>query len=113
VPPDLMYTAAIIAGTPQVPGSSNNDVNPLAGQIVPIVVPNFADVNNWYLLASPAQVECLEVGFLNGREEPELMVQDNPTDGSVFTNDAITFKVRHIYGAGWLDYRGAYGSIVA
>ena len=113
VPPDLMYTAAIIAGTPQVPGSNNNDVNPLAGQIVPIVVPNFADVNNWYLLASPAQVECLEVGFLNGREEPELMVQDNPTDGSVFTNDAITFKVRHIYGAGWLDYRGAYGSIVA
>jgi hypothetical protein len=113
VPPDLMYTAAIVAGSPLAPGTSNNDLNPLAGQIAPVVVPNFADTNNWYLLADPRQVEGIEVGFLNGREAPELLVQDNPTDGSVFTNDAITFKIRHIYGAGWIDYRGAYGAIVA
>lgn len=113
VPPDLIYTAQVICGTPLVPGSANNDVNPLAGQVEPIAVPNWTDVNNWYLLADPAQIESVEVGFLNGREEPEIMVQDNPTAGSVFTNDAITFKVRHIYGAGWLDYRGAYGAIVA
>jgi hypothetical protein len=31
----------------------------------------------------------------------------------VFTNDAISWKVRHVFGGGWLDYRGAYGSIVA
>lgn len=113
VPPDLMYTAAIITGTDRVTGSANNDINPIAGRVVPVFVPNLTDATDWYLMAAPAQIECLEMGFLNGREEPEILVQDSPTDGSVFTNDSITFKVRHIYGGGWLDYRGAYGAVVA
>jgi len=113
VPPDLMYTAKVLAETPLLPGGANNDINPVAGQIVPVVVPNWTDTNNWYLLASPNQIECLEVGFLEGRSEPELLMQDNPTVGRVFNQDAITFKVRHIYGTGWLDYRGAYGAVVA
>jgi hypothetical protein len=113
VPPDLMYAAAVIAGTDRATGSANNDVNPLYGQIEPIVVPNWTDATNWYLMASPSEIECIEVGFLNGREEPELLLQDNPTAGTVFTNDAISYKIRHIYGAGWVDHRGAYGAVVA
>lgn len=65
------------------------------------------------MLADPAQIESMELGFLNGREEPELIVQDQPSRESVFTNDAISWKVRHVFGGGWLDYRGAFGSIVA
>jgi hypothetical protein len=80
---------------------------------VPISVPSWADPNNWYVLADPGQIEMIELGFLDGREEPELIVQDQPQNGSVFTNDAISWKVRHVFGGGWLDYRGAYGSVVA
>jgi hypothetical protein len=111
IPPDLRWTAAVITQSQYAAGTANNDINPLAGAIVPIVVPQFTTTYQWYLLADPSQVESLEVGFLNGREEPELLVQDNPTQGAVFTNDAISYKVRHIYGAGWLDFRGAFAAL--
>jgi hypothetical protein len=41
------------------------------------------------------------------------LLQDGPTQGAVFTNDAITYKIRWEFGGGWVDYRGAYASIVA
>jgi len=113
VPPDLLMDAITLTASHLKPGSANNDINVLEGLVEPLPVPNWTDANNWYLMADPAQIECLEIGFLNGREEPELLVQDNPLAGSVFTNDAITFKVRHIYGGAWVDYRGAYGAVVA
>lgn len=113
LPPDLFFTGQIVLGSTQVPGSANNDLNPVKGALTPVSVPNWTDTNNWYVMADPAQVEGIELGFLNGREEPELIVQDSPTAGSVFTNDALSWKVRHVFGGGWLDYRAAYGSIVA
>jgi hypothetical protein len=113
VPPDLEFTARVLTQSAQVPGSANNDANVLRGVVEPVVVPQFADTNNWYLMADPAAIEGLELGFLNGREEPELLVQDSPTEGSVFTNDAITWKVRHVYGGVWLDYRAAVANLVA
>ena len=39
--------------------------------------------------------------------------KDNPTSGSMFTHDKLTWKIRHIYGGNVLDYRGMYGAIVA
>ena len=77
-----------------------------------IVVPHWTDTNNWFLAASPQDIVGLEVSFLDGKEEPELYVQDQETVGSVFTNDKITFKMRHIYGGAILDYRAFDGSIV-
>lgn len=113
VPPDLEFTARVLTQSVQVPGSANNDANVLRGLVEPLVVPQFTDTNNWYLVADPVAIEGLEIGFLNGREEPELLVQDSPTEGSVFTNDAITWKVRHIYGGVWMDYRAAVANLVA
>ena len=111
IPPDLRWTAQVITQSQFVAGSANNDINPLAGQIIPIIVPQLTTAYQWYLLADPAQIESIEIGFLNGREEPELLVQDNPTAGNVFTNDEISYKIRHIYGMGWLDYRGAFAAL--
>jgi hypothetical protein len=54
----------------------------------------------------------VELGFLHGREEPELLIQDGPTLGSVFTNDTISWKIRHVFGGGFLDYRSGFGAIV-
>ncbi|MBI2952805.1 MAG: Mu-like prophage major head subunit gpT family protein [Chloroflexi bacterium] len=113
IPPDLLWTARTILESSGLPGTANNDVNVTRGVADIIVVPNWTDANNWYLMPDPAVAETIELGFLNGREEPELLMQDNPSDGAVFTNDALAYKVRHIYGGGWLDWRGTYGSVVA
>lgn len=99
IPPDLRWTAQVITQSQYLAGTPNNDINPLAGAIVPIVVPQLTTAYQWYLVADPSQIESIEIGFLNGREEPELLVQDNPTVGAVFTNDAISYKVRHIFGS--------------
>ena len=113
VPPDLLFTAKIVVGSPLTPGGSDNDVNPLHNQLEVIAVPQFTDTNNWYLLTDPAVLPTIELGFVGGQETPELLLQDAPTDGQVFTNDRISFKVRWEFGGGWLDYRGAYIGEVA
>jgi hypothetical protein len=71
------------------------------------------DRNRLNTSSSPAwAIEPIELGLLGGREEPELLLQEQPTTGAVFTNDQISWKVRHVFGGAWLDYRGAYGAIV-
>ena len=112
VPPDLFYTARVLLESANLPGGNNNDVNPVRGALEPISVPSFTDNNNWYVLADPGQIEMIELGFLDGREVPELIAQSSPDAGSVFTNDAISWKVRHVFGGAFLDYRGGYGAIV-
>jgi hypothetical protein len=112
VPPDLFYTARVLLESANLPGGNNNDVNPVKGALEPISVPSFTDSNNWYVLADPGQIEMIELGFLDGREVPELIAQSSPDAGSVFTNDAISWKVRHVFGGAFLDYRGGYGAIV-
>ena len=72
----------------------------------------WTDVNDWVLSTDPLDVPTIEIGFLDGQEEPEVFVQDNPTVGSLFSNDQITYKIRHIYGGNVLDYRGFYKAVV-
>lgn len=72
----------------------------------------WTDTNDWCLSADKMDIPSVEVGFLDGKEEPELFIQDNPTAGSMFTNDVITYKIRHIYGAAVTDFRGLYKSVV-
>lgn len=81
-----------------------------------IIVPAYwTDATDWVTVADPAKVPVVEVGFLDGREEPELFVQDQPNNGSVFTNDKITYKIRHIYsGAVLVDgEKGTTKAVVA
>ena len=63
-----------------------------------ITVAYWSDANDWCTVCDPARLPAVEVGFLHGKEEPELFVQDMPTAGSLFSNDVITYKIRHIYG---------------
>jgi len=113
IPPDLEQTAFTLLYSQLKPGGNDNDMNFFQGRAQYIVVPNWTDANNWYLVADPGQIELIEIGYLDGQDAPELLVQDDPTAGTVFTNDAISYKVRWIFGGGWLDYRGAYGAVVA
>lgn len=81
--------------------------------ITPITVDYWTDTNDYWVTADVSQTPMIEIGFLGGREEPELFVQDTPNQGSMFSNDQITYKIRHTYGGAVLDYRGFVGGIVA
>jgi len=113
IPNELRETALQIQGSLLVPDSANNANNIFANTFTVIEVPQFTDVNNWYLMSGKDQLEMLEMGFLNGRREPELFVQSDPLMGMMFTHDVLNYKIRHRYGGGWLDYRGSVASIVA
>ncbi len=78
-----------------------------------IIIPNASDTNDWFTIADPLDVPTIEIGFLDGKEEPELFVQDNPTQGSNFSADRLTYKIRHIYSGAVMDFRGFQGNVVA
>ena len=73
----------------------------------------WTDPKNWVLAADVNDLPSIEISFLDGEEEPELFVQDLPNVGSLFHNDIITYKIRHVYGGNVLDYRGLYKAVVA
>jgi hypothetical protein len=78
-----------------------------------IEVPFMADATDWMLFADPNEVEILELAFLNGQQEPEMFVADQPTNGQMFVADKIQYKIRHEYEAEITDFRGAYKAVVA
>lgn len=78
-----------------------------------VVVDAWSDATDWYAFADPARMPTLEVGFYQGREEPELFVQDAQTVGSVFTADKVTYKVRHIWYVMVVDHRATYRQVVS
>lgn len=83
----------------------------LALTVIPIWY--WIDATDWAMTVDKDDMPWLEIAFLDGNEEPSLFVQDNPTVGSVFSNDKITYKMRHIYGGEVTNYRGADKSVVA
>lgn len=76
------------------------------------VIDYWTDANDWWVTADKAQTPLIELGFYGGRRNPELFVQDLPTQGSLFSNDQIKYKIRHIYSGAVADYRGFDGNIV-
>ena len=112
IPPDMIPTAFELQNTVMVPESANNALNINAsskyGMQPAISVPNFTDVDTSYIMADPAEVVSIELGFLGGRQMPDLIPQFDPSTGLVFTNDAMSWKQRWDFGGGWLDYRGAH-----
>jgi hypothetical protein len=85
--------------------------------MVPEVIPvsYWTDATDWVTLADPNRLPVLEIGFLDGKEEPEVFVQDSPSVGSMFSNDKLTWKIRHIYGGGLLvdGEKGTTKAVVA
>ena len=78
-----------------------------------VVSPLLTDANDWYVFASPREVQTFQLGFLQGREEPELLLADNELVGKTFSSDRIQYKVRHEYEVTVVDFRGAYKEAVA
>lgn len=86
-----------------------------AQSLKPTIIPVefWDDQTDWAISCDPSQAPFMELAFLEGNEEPEMFAQDSPTAGSLFTNDVITYKVRHVYGGAVVDYRPVRKHVVA
>jgi peptidoglycan hydrolase-like protein with peptidoglycan-binding domain len=98
----ICTSAVAIPATPAGPTDTPN----LHQGTTPIVVDYFTDANDWYVSADPAMCPTIEIGFYQGRQEPELFTQSDTSVGSAFNSDTITYKIRHIYKGAVIEYRG-------
>jgi hypothetical protein len=98
----LCTSAVAIPATPAGPSDTPN----LHQNMIPVRIDYYTDANDWYIVADPAMVPTIEIGFYQGREDPELFTQADPTVGSMFDADKVTYKIRHIYSGAVLDHRG-------
>lgn len=93
---------------------ASNDVstkipNPLVNQVKGHTLSLLAaDANDWLMLLPPNVIDIIEMGYLNGREEPEMFVADTPQSEQVFVADKVRYKIRHEYAGVPIDYRGSY-----
>ena len=78
-------------------------------EVVP--VPYWTDTNDWCLAGDPMAHPTIELSFFGGREDPELILSDMPNAGSLFSNDQVTYKIRHIYGGAVADWRAFYKNV--
>lgn len=107
------------AGTAKTLTNDNPNLpNILRGEygLTPYEILPFNDVagadNDYWMCCDPDEVDQIIVAFLNGRQEPELFVQDLERVGSFFSNDQVTYKCRHIWNAAVIEYRCMAAGIV-
>lgn len=108
VPADLQETAVNLFAR-----TTNNDKSFLQNlnlQVNPVWY--WTDTNDWVMSADRMDVASVEIGFLDGNQEPSLFIQDNPTVGSMFSHDKLTMKIQHVYGGNVLDFRGLWKSVL-
>lgn len=92
---------------PQSTGAANTpNLHQNLNLIVLDYIANATSTTAWWLVADPNRIPTLEIGFYQGRQEPELFTQSDQTVGSMFNADRLTYKIRHIYSGAVLDYRG-------
>ncbi len=111
VPPELEWQSMVVTKSAGVPGNNNNDINPMLGYVMPIISPQLSSATQWFLIGDPREIDTIEIGFVGGQVNPALFIQDQPLFGLNFTQDAISYKVRHEYGGCAVDYRGLYRGI--
>jgi hypothetical protein len=98
----LCASAVAVPATPAGPSDTPN----LHRNMTPIVVDYFTDANDWFTVADPALCPTIEIGFYQGRQEPELFTQSDQNVGSVFNGDKVTHKIRHTYKGAVTEFRG-------
>jgi hypothetical protein len=131
VPAALLFDAEQIVNAPTIPdpaGGAGTIPNPLAGKFQ-VVVSDYLTVVNvsakadatWYILPAPTSPRpALVVAKMIGEENPDIRVKADqgnrvgggsiaPDEGS-FGDDTITYRGRHIVGAGTLDPLLTYAS---
>lgn len=106
-----LVTSAVALPTPaNTPPDSTGAANtPNLHQGLSLIVldyiPNATSTTAWWLVGNPDMIPTIEIGFYQGQQDPALFTQSDPTVGSVFNADKVTYKIRHIYSGAVLDFR--------
>lgn len=122
VKPTLIYPPDLFATGEQIVEEdfyySTNDLtdkipNPLKGKVAGKMVSLFTDTSDWGLIMPASMIDIVEMGYLNGRSEPEMFMADSPQSEQVFVADKIRHKIRHEYAGALIDFRSGYKAVVA
>ena len=87
--------------------------NPMMNRVNPVPLSLLTDTNDWAMLYPPDVVDIVEMGYLNGRQEPEMFVADSPQSEQVFVADEIRHKIRHEYAGAAIAFQSGYKAEVA
>ncbi len=101
VGPDKELEAFQFTSSVYVP-AKNADINDARNASLTVIVDARITGNQWYLYAAPGAVDTFEYAYLEG----EQGVFTETREG--FEVDGMEIKARLVFGAGWIDYRGAY-----
>jgi hypothetical protein len=70
------------------------------------------DNQSWYFGTDQRNAPFFELGFLDGIEQPQIFLANQPTIGTQFTADELQYKVKHVYNGAIIDFRGVGKSLV-
>lgn len=101
VGPDKELEAFQFTSSNYVP-AKNADINDSRNTSLTVIVDARITGNQWYLYAAPGVVDTFEYAYLEG--EPGVFTETR--EG--FEVDGMEIKARLVFGAAWIDYRGAY-----
>lgn len=136
VPPALELTArAIVTSALQLANTTANVPLPAANvlsqvglqvvvdPLLPVIDTSGNGNGTWYLFADPSQVAAIQMDFLRGYENPEIVMKasDKVTAGGAamgpfagdFDSDDIKYRVRDVHGGARLDVRACYAQVSA
>jgi hypothetical protein len=82
------------------------------GMVIPIVVPEWTDTENWAAVCDPAIAPSIIVGERFGLV-PEVYIANRETDPAVFMNDEHRLKVRQFLAICVGDYRPLHKNNIA
>lgn len=77
------------------------DVNAWAGKLTLLVEPRITD-GRWYVFADPARLPCLQYGYLASAQGVQIQRAE------MWDQLGMKYRAWLDFGAGWLDWRGAY-----
>ncbi|UVK81265.1 Mu-like prophage major head subunit gpT family protein [Pseudomonas sichuanensis] len=101
VGPDKELEAFQFTSSNYVP-AKNADINDSRNTSLIVIVDARITGNQWYLYTDPGLVDTFEYAYLEG----EQGVFTETREG--FEVDGVEIKARLVFGAAWIDYRGAY-----
>jgi phage major head subunit gpT-like protein len=99
VGPALEHTAKVLLQSQAKPGSANNDINTLKGELELFVYDWLTSTTAWFIIDK----DVAELNFF-WRTKPEFNQDES------FDTDAARYKARMRFSVGYSDWRGVYGS---
>lgn len=85
----------------QIHAATVGDVNPFGGKLTLLVEPRITD-DSWYVFADPAVLPVLEYAYLASAQGPQMASREG------WDVLGMEFRVVLDFGAGAIDWRGAY-----